>query len=81
MNACMTIKWRETYRILSPEELETWANMVFWHGYDLMHRPCLIVRLGLACSCLPSHDRPRFAQAVSTFLSPVVLLRFHFAAI
>ncbi|MBA0735689.1 hypothetical protein Gogos_019513 [Gossypium gossypioides] len=59
-----TIKWRETYRILSPEELETWANMVFWHGYDLMHRPCLIVRLGLACSCLPSHDRPRFAQAV-----------------
>ncbi|TYJ41933.1 hypothetical protein E1A91_A03G054200v1 [Gossypium mustelinum] len=62
-----TIKWRETYRILSPEELETWANMVFWHGYDLMHRPCLIVRLGLACSCLPSHDRPRFAQAVNHY--------------
>ncbi|OMO91285.1 hypothetical protein COLO4_18478 [Corchorus olitorius] len=59
-----TIKWRETYRILSQEELETWTNMVFWHGYDVMHRPCLIVRLGLACSSLPSHDRPRFAQAV-----------------
>ncbi|XP_038995020.1 uncharacterized protein LOC120119243 [Hibiscus syriacus] len=59
-----TIRWRETYRLLSQEELETWANMVFWHGYDLMHRPCLIVRLGLACSRLPSHDRPRFAQAV-----------------
>ncbi|XP_007016474.2 PREDICTED: uncharacterized protein LOC18590725 isoform X2 [Theobroma cacao] len=59
-----TIRWRETYRILSQEELETWANMVFWHGYDVMHRPCLIVRLGLACSSLPSHDRPRFAQAV-----------------
>nr|KJB20133.1 hypothetical protein B456_003G134500 [Gossypium raimondii] len=73
-----TIKWRETYRILSPEELETWANMVFWHGYDLMHRPCLIVRLGLACSCLPSHDRPRFAQAVSMFLAPVVLFTFPF---
>ncbi|XVF05534.1 hypothetical protein REPUB_Repub05bG0180400 [Reevesia pubescens] len=59
-----TIRWRETYRILSQEELETWANMVFWHKYDVMHRPCLIVRLGLACSSLPSHDRPRFAQAV-----------------
>ncbi|XP_022730783.1 sec14 cytosolic factor-like isoform X2 [Durio zibethinus] len=59
-----TIRWRETYRILSQEELETWANMVFWHGYDVMHRPCLIVRLGLACSSLPFHDRPRFAQAV-----------------
>ncbi|KAE8670476.1 SEC14 cytosolic factor family protein / phosphoglyceride transfer family protein, putative isoform 2 [Hibiscus syriacus] len=59
-----TIRWRETYRLLSQEELETWANLVFWHGYDLMHRPCLIVRLGLACSRLPSQDRPRFAQAV-----------------
>ncbi|XWS28856.1 hypothetical protein CRYUN_Cryun25bG0107600 [Craigia yunnanensis] len=59
-----TIRWRETYRILSQEELETWANMVFWHGYDVMDRPCLIVRLGLACSSLPSHDRPRLAQAV-----------------
>ncbi|XVE59230.1 hypothetical protein DITRI_Ditri05aG0029200 [Diplodiscus trichospermus] len=59
-----TIRWRETYRILSQEELETWANMVFWHGYDVMHRPCLIVRLGLACYSLPSHDRPRFAQAI-----------------
>ncbi|KAK9029137.1 hypothetical protein V6N11_026261 [Hibiscus sabdariffa] len=59
-----TIRWRETYRLLSQEELEMWTNMVFWHGYDLMHRPCLIVRLGLAGSQLPSHDRPRFAQAV-----------------
>ncbi|XWS53150.1 hypothetical protein CRYUN_Cryun11dG0133000 [Craigia yunnanensis] len=59
-----TIRWRETYRILSQEELETWANMVFWHGHDVMDRPCLIVRLGLACSSLPSHERPRFAQAV-----------------
>ncbi|XP_022752756.1 uncharacterized protein LOC111301401 isoform X2 [Durio zibethinus] len=59
-----TIRWRETYRILSQEELETWANMVFWHGYDVMDRPCLIVRLGLACSSLPSHDRPLFARAV-----------------
>ncbi|GMI97088.1 hypothetical protein like AT3G46450 [Hibiscus trionum] len=59
-----TIRWRETYRLLSQEELETWADMLFWHGNDLMHRPCLIVRLGLACSRLPSHERPRFAQAV-----------------
>ncbi|XP_038721372.1 uncharacterized protein LOC120013580 isoform X2 [Tripterygium wilfordii] len=59
-----TILWRQTYRILSEEELETWSNMVFWHGVDLMHRPCLIVRLGLACSLLPPHDKPRFAQAI-----------------
>lgn len=59
-----TIRWRETYRILSEEELEIWSDMVFWHGFDMQHRPCLIVRLGLACLDLPSHDRPRFAQAV-----------------
>lgn len=38
--------------------------MVFWHGCDIKLRPCLIVRLGLACSTLAYHDRPRFAQAV-----------------
>ncbi|KAJ4834455.1 hypothetical protein Tsubulata_007908 [Turnera subulata] len=59
-----TIRWRETYRILSEQELDMWSNMVFWHGYDVVHRPCLIVRLGLACTNLPSHERPRFAQAV-----------------
>ncbi|KAJ4725846.1 SEC14 cytosolic factor family protein / phosphoglyceride transfer family protein [Melia azedarach] len=59
-----TIRWRETYRILSEEELEEWSDMVFWHGFDMQHRPCLIVRLGLACFVLPSRDRPRFAQAV-----------------
>ncbi|KAL5816876.1 hypothetical protein ACOSQ3_025254 [Xanthoceras sorbifolium] len=59
-----TIRWRETYRILSEEELEMWSNMVFWHGFDMQHRPCLIIRLGQACLNLPSHDRPRFAQAV-----------------
>ncbi|PIN20157.1 Phosphatidylinositol transfer protein SEC14 [Handroanthus impetiginosus] len=59
-----TIRWRETYRILSGEELEMWSNMIFWHGFDENHRPCLIVRLGLACTNLPSHARPRFAQAV-----------------
>ena len=44
-----------------------WSKIVFWHGYDVMHRPCLIVRLGLACSTLASKDRPRFAQAVGMF--------------
>ncbi|KAJ0084731.1 hypothetical protein Patl1_30884 [Pistacia atlantica] len=63
-----TIRWRETYRILSEEELQTWSDMVFWHGFDVQHRPCLIVRLGLACYVMPSHDRPRFAQAISMFL-------------
>ncbi|KAI9196980.1 hypothetical protein LWI28_028746 [Acer negundo] len=59
-----TIRWRETYRILSEEELEIWSNMVFWHGFDMEHRPCLIVRLGIACLNLPSHDRAWFAQAI-----------------
>ncbi|KAK7325001.1 hypothetical protein VNO77_29008 [Canavalia gladiata] len=59
-----TIRWRETYRILSEEELKIWSKMVFWHGSDVRGRPCLIVRLGLACSTLTSSDRPRFAQAV-----------------
>lgn len=59
-----TIHWRESYRILSGEELEMWSNLVFWHGTDLLHRPCLIVRLGVGCSSLASQDRPRFAQAI-----------------
>ncbi|KAL2332119.1 hypothetical protein Fmac_019700 [Flemingia macrophylla] len=59
-----TIRWRETYRILSEEELKMWSKMVFWHGSDVSHRPCLIVRLGLACNTLTSEDRPRLAQAV-----------------
>nr|DAD25875.1 TPA_asm: hypothetical protein HUJ06_027343 [Nelumbo nucifera] len=59
-----TIRWRETYRILSAQELEVWSHLVFWHGCDAKLRPCLIIRLGLACSSLASHDRPRFAQAV-----------------
>ncbi|ESQ37331.1 hypothetical protein EUTSA_v10002507mg [Eutrema salsugineum] len=59
-----TIHWRETYRILSEEELETWSTLVFWHGFDRNQRPCLIVRLGLAFLKLPSHERPRFAQAI-----------------
>ncbi|XP_010520282.1 PREDICTED: SEC14 cytosolic factor [Tarenaya hassleriana] len=59
-----TIRWRETYRILSEEELEAWSSLVFWHGYDRSNRPCLIVRLGLACLKLPSHERPRFSQAI-----------------
>ncbi|KAF5446973.1 hypothetical protein F2P56_032565 [Juglans regia] len=59
-----TIHWRETYRILSVQELEIWSDMIFWHGFDVKHRPCLIVRLGLATVTLSSHDKPRFAQAV-----------------
>ncbi|XP_042010975.1 uncharacterized protein LOC121759461 [Salvia splendens] len=59
-----TIKWRENYGILSGEELELWSNLIFWHGLDVNHRPCLVVRLGLACVQLPSDDRPRFIQAL-----------------
>lgn len=63
-----TIRWRENYKILSSSELDMWSHMVFWHGFDLKHRPCLIVRLGLACTSLSSEDRPRFTQAISMSL-------------
>ncbi|KAJ4821729.1 Sec14p-like phosphatidylinositol transfer family protein [Rhynchospora pubera] len=59
-----TIRWRETYHLLSLEELERWSHLVFWHGCDVMFRPCLVIRLGFACSSLAPKDRPRFAQAV-----------------
>lgn len=53
-----TIHWRETFHMLSEPELKVWSDIVFWHGYDVRDRPCLIVRLGVACSSLPTHDRP-----------------------
>ncbi|KAF3794083.1 Phosphatidylinositol/phosphatidylcholine transfer protein [Nymphaea thermarum] len=59
-----TIQWREAYRILSKEELEAWSHLVFWHGFDVKLRPCLIIRLGCACLSLDNSQRPRFAQAV-----------------
>lgn len=58
-----SVRWRETYRILSEEELEMWSNMVFWHGFDVKNRPCLIIRL-VACISLPPSERPRFVQAI-----------------
>ncbi|XP_072994346.1 uncharacterized protein [Typha latifolia] len=68
-----TIRWRETFHILSLQELEMWSHLVFWHGFDMMLRPCLVIRLGLACSSLFPHDRPRFAQAVVSQIEHGVL--------
>ncbi|XP_077236942.1 uncharacterized protein LOC143878555 [Tasmannia lanceolata] len=68
-----TIRWRETYYILSAQDLEMWSHLVFWHGCDVKLRPCLIILLGLACSNLASHDRPRFAQAVVSQIEHGVL--------
>lgn len=68
-----TIHWRQTYTILSPQELEVWSHLVFWHGRDVRHRPCLIIRLGLACSNLASKDKPCFAQAVVSQIEHGVL--------
>ncbi|WVZ61074.1 hypothetical protein U9M48_011001 [Paspalum notatum var. saurae] len=59
-----TIRWRETFHILTLQELDKWSHLVFWHGFDTMLRPCLIIRLGLACSSIPPRERPRFGQAV-----------------
>lgn len=61
-----TIRWRETFGLLTTEELAKWSHLVFWHGCDQKYRPSLIIRLGLACSSLKYDDRPRFAQAVGT---------------
>jgi hypothetical protein len=62
-----TIRWRETFHILTLQELDKWSHLVFWHGFDTMLRPCLVIRLGLACSSIPPRDRPRFGQAVGNF--------------
>lgn len=53
-----------------------WSDLVFWHGSDIMHRPCLIVRLGVACRTLVSEDKPRFAQAVSMFFLLAYMIFF-----
>lgn len=68
-----TIQWRENYRILSEKELKLWSNLVFWHGFDMKRRPCLIVCLGLACLTLSSNERARFAQAVVSQIEHGVL--------
>ncbi|KAF5770870.1 putative CRAL-TRIO lipid binding domain-containing protein [Helianthus annuus] len=58
-----TILWRQTYGLFSPQELDAWANFVFWHGSDSMQRPCLIVRIGLAAD-LASIAQAQFVRAV-----------------
>ncbi|KAG0469135.1 hypothetical protein HPP92_018463 [Vanilla planifolia] len=59
-----TIRWRESFNILSSQELEVWSHLVFWHRCDAMVHPCLVIRLGLACSTLAPLDRPCFARAI-----------------
>ncbi|KAM7499252.1 hypothetical protein LguiA_023666 [Lonicera macranthoides] len=59
-----TILWRQTYTILSFKELEAWSHWIFWHGCDTRRRPCLIIRLGLACSSLKSNEKALLARAV-----------------
>ncbi|WOH12345.1 hypothetical protein DCAR_0831847 [Daucus carota subsp. sativus] len=68
-----TIQWRQTYTMLSPDELKDWDCFVFWHGYDVKRRPCLIIRLGLACSNLSSSNKPVFAKAVVSQIEHGVL--------
>lgn len=58
------IIWRQNYKLLSRQELDAWSHLVFWHGHDVNLRPCLIIRLGLACSNLSSNDRNLFMKAV-----------------
>ncbi|KAH9325338.1 hypothetical protein KI387_005516, partial [Taxus chinensis] len=59
-----TIRWRETYYFLTQQELASQSDLVFWHGCDIQLRPCLVIRLGLACSYLQPDERPRFSQAI-----------------
>lgn len=59
-----TIKWRQSYTFLSPEELEAWSPFIFWHGHDAKQRPCLFIRLGLACSNLRTTGRSLLIKAV-----------------
>lgn len=59
-----TIQWRRKYTMLSQQELDDWGNLVFWHGSDVMQRPTLVIRIGLAGSTLDSDDQAKFARAV-----------------
>jgi hypothetical protein len=72
-----TIRWRETFHILTLQELEKWSHLVFWHGFDTTLRPCLVIRLGLACSSVAPRDRPRFGQAVGNFLTCFMYLSIY----
>lgn len=58
------VRWRETFYFFPQYELEKWSSLVFWHGYDVQMRPCLVVRIGWAYSILKANERPRFAQAI-----------------
>lgn len=59
-----TIQWRQSYNFLSDQELHPWSHLVFWHGYDSKKLPCLIIRLGLACSNLKSNERDFFSKVI-----------------
>ncbi|GJW33328.1 phosphatidylinositol/phosphatidylcholine transfer protein SFH11-like protein [Tanacetum coccineum] len=59
-----TIRWRQKYSLFSPQELEDWVNLVFWHQSDVMQRPCLIIRVGLAGSALALKGQAQFVKAV-----------------
>ncbi|GMH13350.1 hypothetical protein Nepgr_015191 [Nepenthes gracilis] len=68
-----TINWRKNFKFLSPEQLESWSNMVFWHGRDVMRRPCLIIRLGLAYSDITSEDKSCLSEVVVSQIEKGVL--------
>ncbi|KAG9159134.1 hypothetical protein Leryth_024255 [Lithospermum erythrorhizon] len=59
-----TIRWRQTYTIFSPEELQAWSRLIYWHGCDVNLRHCLIIRLGLACSNLRSDEMHLLVKAI-----------------
>lgn len=71
-----TIRWRQSYKLFQPQELEAWSHFVFWHGNDLQQRPCLIIRLGLACSNLQSNDRQLFIKAVGMHFACWILMKY-----
>ncbi|CAI9092441.1 OLC1v1027670C1 [Oldenlandia corymbosa var. corymbosa] len=68
-----TINWRQSYELLRPQELRAWSHLIFWHGHDTRQRPCLILRLGLACSTLQSSDMPLLVKAVVSQIEHGVL--------
>lgn len=70
-----TIHWRQKYTLFSAQELEAWASFVFWHGSDVMQRPCLIVRIGLAAD-LTSKGQEQFVRAVGKQFYPVFSVCF-----
>ena len=64
MSVKKAIRWRQSFRFLSIQELDRWSDVVFWHGDDVKGHPCLIVRVAPACSHVITEEGSRLPEVV-----------------